>query len=1568
MSGSRWCVLLAGLLILGGGSVRADDEAVLFTPAGFAKPGVAKTAEGPDVARIRIVVRDAWTRRPTPCRVNVVGPDGNFYQPAPNALTPFSLTGEWPNTGKGNRVGKAPFRYVGRFFYCNGTAEVAVPPGPVRIEAAKGFEYRPAALSLNAAAGSTRLAELVLDQPIPSTELCYYSGDPHLHFDHKTDADERIIFDLLEAEDIRYGSLLAYNHPPGPYTGLMERQDASQAFGVGPRSMRSQGDINIMSGQEYRSNTYGHLNLFGRDELVLKGRSVNANDEPPYGELGRETQEQGGYAFYAHGGYSQAIYADFAQKSVNGVELLQFGIYREIGLEDWYRILNIGYRFPCVGASDYPACRTLGDCRTYVESNERPDFRSWLRGAAEGRSFVTTGPLIRLEVEGKRPGSTWSFTGTGPHRVVARARVISWVAPVTRLHVIINGRVVQELAVPASQGLGNWLELEIPIELKESSWIAARAFSTSAAGSPDAESHTNPVYVYLDGKAPYNRADLDHLVGRLDGQIEKNRRREFSGKSKVLDDFERSRDILLRIRERGGLTADGGLEALIRESKLSLDPSRRTHTDEELKEFLRPLSPKSPAEALATFETLNGFHMELVAAEPMVHSPIAAAFDEDGNLYVAEMRDYPYLPKPGQKPLGSIRLLRDTDGDGKFDQAHRFAEELLWPGGVTPWKGGVFVTSPPDIWYLRDTDGDFRADVRRRVYTGFGIENMQAILNNLVFGLDHKISGSTSGNGGDVHPVDDPKAKPISLRKRDFRFDPVSGAFDSITGTVQFGNTFDDWGNRFLCSESHPISHVVLPQSYLERNPWLIVPSGIRDVAGGSVPIFRISPIERWRQIRSSRRIAHGERSATSAGASHHVVDAGAGVTVYRGSAYPESFYGSVFTGDAQNNLVHRQVLIPQGPTFASKRVDAGTEFVRSSDNWFRPVNLVNAPDGTLYVLDMSREVIEAIHIPLDVLKYLDLRRGREQGRIYRVAPNGFRFSAPPKLSRATTAELVEALNRRDAWWRDTAHRLIYERQDKSAVEPLRALLKGGPFAPSRLNALWSLEGLGALSDADLTAALADSAEGVRAHAIQLAEARLSRSPDLLAKILGMVDDPDVHVRFQLAFTLGNVNNPEAVVAMARIARRDAGDVWMRTALLSSSAHCAERFLAELLEEPTAATKPGMGELIEGLAGIVGARNRPDEWERVLTTISPQAERKSDNSVRERVLLGLGRGLSQAGAHLAIVESPATPSTRLIDELYRQATRTAEDDKAHEPERLRAIAFLGCVDFGHARTALPSLLEPNQPLAVQTASLRALAGFEDPEVAGILLERFAQFAPAVRAAALEVLLAREAWTLALLRAVDGGQALTTQIEPIRREALLKSRNSAIAELARKLFGSLGTSASRQSVLAAYAPVLKERGDSARGAAIFQRECRTCHKIGDTGHEVGPDLTTSSFRDPATLLTHILDPNQHVMPNYVQYLVADKSGRTFAGLIAAETATSLTLRRGEGAEDSLLRSEIAELVNTGKSLMPDGLESKIPPQEMADLLAYLVSVQGQGGAKVKAPRLDIGTVSGLVEPD
>ncbi len=442
-------VVVTGLTIVP--DARADDEALIVTPPGFTRPGEPKTATGADVARIRITVRDGATGRPTPCRLNVVGPDGNFYQPAANPLSPYSLTGQWPKTGKGNREGKAPFRYLGRFFYTTGEIDVAVPAGNVRVEVWKGFEYRPEVKTIAAAAGQTIAVDIVLDRSRSMTPLGYDSGDPHLHFDRKTEADDRVILDLLEAEDIRFGSILAYNEPPGPYKGVMDAMASPQLRGLGRASVRNRGATWIASGQEYRSSTYGHLNLFWRDDLVLAGQTVNADDWPLYGALGRETRKQGGFAIYAHGGYAQAIYADFVRKDVDAVELLQFGVYRGIELADWYHILNIGYRFPCVGASDYPACRKLGDCLTYVQLARRSRLRRLAQ--RRGRRAGASSPPGRCSCStSTASGRAGSSARTGRVRIACGSACAGLeVAPIQAVQIIVNGRVVHEHAVPAGK-------------------------------------------------------------------------------------------------------------------------------------------------------------------------------------------------------------------------------------------------------------------------------------------------------------------------------------------------------------------------------------------------------------------------------------------------------------------------------------------------------------------------------------------------------------------------------------------------------------------------------------------------------------------------------------------------------------------------------------------------------------------------------------------------------------------------------------------------------------------------------------------------------------------------------------------------------------------------------------------------------------------------------------------------------------------------------------------------------------------------------------------------------------
>ncbi|WP_165243804.1 PVC-type heme-binding CxxCH protein [Paludisphaera soli] len=967
--------------------------------------------------------------------------------------------------------------------------------------------------------------------------------------------------------------------------------------------------------------------------------------------------------------------------------------------------------------------------------------------------------------------------------------------------------------------------------------------------------------------------------------------------------------------------------------------------DEPLPRF----APLDPAEASKSFRVQGGFRLDLLAAEPLVMDPVAASYDEDGRLYVVEMTDYPHVDADKDRPfadnqdppVGRVRILVDDDGDGVFDRAEIFADKLSWPTGVAVWKGGVFVAATPDVWYLKDHDGDLRADERRQVLTGFRKYNVQAVMNNLQWGLDHKVYGAGSSNGGKIRAADAPEGTGVDVARRDFRFDPENAGVEVLSGGARFGNTFDDSGNRFLCDIRNPAEHVVLPARYLARNLFLPTPRVLNDAAeaGDAVPMFRISPPEPWRELRARRWTEVGKampRSELVAGGS---LTSSSGLTVYRGDAYPEAYRGQLFLGEVANNLIHRMAVEPDGVTFRARRADDKVEFAASTDTWFRPVNFVNAPDGTLHVLDMYRETIEhPWSIPEDILKRLDLRSGEDRGRIYRLSPPNFARRPTPKLRAAGTAELVSLLEHPNGWHRETAHRLIFERQDAAAVPLLKALLRDSTRAEGRLHALYSLAGLDALGDDDLKAALGDASPHVREHAVLLAEPRLGDASELRTAVLALADDSAPRVRFQVAFTLGEIAGEGVAPALAKIARRDAADPWIRTAVLSSATVDPAGLFERLRDDAEFAAGPG-APILRSLALVVGARGRADEIGRVLASLALGA--RDDGAVE--VALGLGDGLSRNRRRLSALADLAPPSAAWLDALFADAATIASDGAEPPARRARAAAILGQSDYDRAAAVLTPLIGPSEPPALQSAAVKALAGFDRPEVAATLLGPWKGYTPGLRAEVVALLLGRRTWLGPLLDAVQAGTVAPGQIPPTRRTLLLKDADPAVRARAEALFAaeSIGP---RAEAVAKFLPALAKPGDPDRGRAVFDRECLSCHKVGERGHAVGPNLAGVRRRTAEEILRSILDPNREVSPEFLEYTVALDDGRVASGLVAAETPASVTLRGREGLEQTLLRRNVAEIAGTGKSLMPEGLETTVTPTEMADLIAFLLRIQ------------------------
>ena len=645
------------------------------------------------------------------------------------------------------------------------------------------------------------------------------------------------------------------------------------------------------------------------------------------------------------------------------------------------------------------------------------------------------------------------------------------------------------------------------------------------------------------------------------------------------------------------------------------------------KDRLPRIPPVEAKDALATFTVEPGYQLQQAAAEPLVSDPVAFEFDADGRLYVVEMRGYSEDEKDN---LGVIRLLTDSDGDGRFDESQVFLEGLSWPTAICCWDGGVFVGVAPDVLYCKDTDGDGRADVREVVLTGFGRSNVQGLLNCFRWGLDNRIHLQTSSSGAQlVASSAQPDMKPITVRGRDVSFDPRTREFRLESGGGQHGMCFDDWGRKFVCNNSNHIRLIMYQDRYIARNPYLAAPAPAVNIAtdGPAAEVYRTSPVEPWRIVRTELRVAGTVPGPVEGGGRAAGYFTGAtGVTIYRGNAMPE-LRGDAFIGDVGSNLVHHKKLVDDGLSMQANRAEPKREFVSSRDIWFRPAQYANASDGALYIGDVYREVIEHPRsLPPVIKQHLDLTSGRGRGRIYRVLPAEFKQPGQaPRLSQAKTAELVALLAHDNAWHRETAARLLYERQDKSAIGALEQLAQESESTLGRMHALHTLGGLNALTDEVLIAALADQHPRVREHAVLLSEALADSSPRLPNKLTQLTGDDDLHVRYQLAFSLGEFDTPNSTRALVELARRDVDNSWIQLAILSSASGRMGELFSQLAADAKWRNGKSAQQLLSTVAEQVGLANHRAGVAEVLKVLETLPA--SDNSLSLSVVEGLSKAV-----------------------------------------------------------------------------------------------------------------------------------------------------------------------------------------------------------------------------------------------------------------------------------------------------------------------------------------------------
>jgi putative membrane-bound dehydrogenase-like protein len=931
--------------------------------------------------------------------------------------------------------------------------------------------------------------------------------------------------------------------------------------------------------------------------------------------------------------------------------------------------------------------------------------------------------------------------------------------------------------------------------------------------------------------------------------------------------------------------------------------------------------PRSPADSLKAIHTKPGFVVELVASEPAVMDPVAIDWDARGRLWVVEQPDYPQGMDGNWKPGGRVKILADADGDGRYEKAVLFLDGLPWPTGITCWRNGVLICAAPDILYAEDTNGDGRADVVKKLFTGFATDNYNARINSLALGLDNWLHGASGGRGGSIRSEQTGAVTDIS--GRDARLWPDTGAFETVSGTTQHGRARNDWDDWFGCSNSRWIFHFPLPERYLRRNPHVPAPgSSVTLARSEDSALNAVSPmLERW-------------NNPDSLG---HVTAAG-GLGLYRDNLLGAEFTGNAFIGEAAHNLVRRFTLEPDGATFTARRPadEATVEFFASEDNWTRPVQVRTGPDGALYVVDMYRAVIEHTRwIPADKLKGLDVRAGDTMGRIYRVRPRDAKLRPVPDLTKLDAKQLAAALDTPNGTVRDLVHLQLLHRGEaaKGAIEPLVSLASVSKLPAVRAQALAALDGLKALPESALLRAVADADPQVRRHAIRLAETRLKQSPKLAAACLKLARDRHFIVRYQLALSLGEWDDPRAVQALAEIARSDFDSQWLRAAVLSSAAARPLDILNATLAN--GGSGAGRSTLLSQLIATAAAQaNTVDQFAPLLAIVTSAAT-QSPQLWQVAGLAQLLDALDRRKLKLASV-----PGHERTAPLFAAARATVAAGKSGEAALETALRLFGrdATRADEEAKQLATLLGPSLSDRAQKAVLSALTRGRSSQAAALLLANWSARGVAERQGIINALASREEWTAQLFDAVERGAVGVGEIPVASRQAFARHANPALRERAAKLFPTGG--GNRAEVVSKYSSVEQLKGDGARGATVFEANCASCHAYLGRGHELGPNLSAYRTKATSDFLAAIFDPNAAMDARFTVYDVELKDGRSLTGILTSESANSLVLGMAGGARETILRPDIARMRASPLSLMPEGLEAVLQPQDIADLIAFI----------------------------